>query len=180
MNKKSWKHIYSGVKNLYEHAVTVLFALIEVSVILQIVARFSPSIQLPWTEELARMLLVFTTVLGVVCVSRRGEHLGAYFLRDLSKGRLKGVLYLCGSIATLIFLVALASGALTMYLSVGAAPATTTMPWITRGMIYAALFFSAMVMAVYGVRDLIHSIQVLLGKREITKKGTSSPFPEED
>ena len=172
--------MYSIVKRIYENINTVLFISIDLVVVLKIITRFIPSIATPWTEDVARCLLVLNTVLGVAIVSRKGEHLGAFFLRDAAKGRLKGFLFLIGTTFTFLFLVAIAVGSWKMTVSLITTPAYTTIAWIPRGLLFGALFCGLVIMAVYALRDMRDSFNAMLGKREITRKGTSSPFPEED
>jgi TRAP-type C4-dicarboxylate transport system permease small subunit len=155
--------IYKIVKQIYDNVATAMFVAVIGCVLLQIFARYAIRISIPWTEELARYMLVITAFLGTVIAFRKGGHLGAYFLRDKATGRLRGLVYTFNSIIVLCVLVLLFFGALKMRFAVAGLDAST-MQWFRQSWLYDAAILGFTLMFCYGVRDLYFAILALLGK----------------
>ena len=163
---------------IYENITTALFAFLCFCVILQIFARYVLKVSIPWTEELARYLLIICGFMGAVISFRTGGHLGAYFLRDMTKGRFRGFVYTLNSFVVIFAIALLFYGALKMRSAVAGLD-SSTMAWFMQAWLYEAALVGLFLMFCYGVRDLYYSILVLRGKREITLTAKSCPFPEE-
>jgi TRAP-type C4-dicarboxylate transport system permease small subunit len=171
--------LYKTLKHIYDNVATAMFVVVIGCVLLQILARYVIQVSIPWTEELARYMLVINAFLGTVIAFRKGGHLGAYFLRDKSTGRLRGFFYTFNSVIVLCVLVLLFFGALKMRFAVAGLDAST-MQWFRQSWLYDAALIGIFLMFCYGVRDLYFSVLALLGKKEITGTGCSCPEPEGD
>lgn len=66
-------------------------AALTLTITLQIAARIFFD-ALPWTEELSRYLLVFSTFGGASLAYKRGNHIAVTFLVGLARGRLRELL----------------------------------------------------------------------------------------
>lgn len=173
--KKAYKGFFAFLENL----VTFLMISVTLCVLLQVIARFVIKIPIPWTEELARYLLIMVCFLGGIIVSKDGEQLGAYFIRDRFKGKARAVVYIFNSVVSLFFLVIILKGCWGMLIK-NLDQTAVTMSWFSNAYLYAAELLGFAIMIVFVLRDIVLSIQVLRGKREITSEGKSSPFSEED
>ena len=170
---------YKTVKKLYDNIATALFVAVIFCVLLQIVARYIIQVAIPWTEELARYMLIVTGFLGSVIAFRKGGHLGVFFLRDLVKGRLRGLFHTFNNFIVLFSLALLFLGSLKMRFAVAGLD-SSTMEWFMQSWLYDAALLGLALMFCYGARDFYLSVLALLGKKEITTTGVSSPQPEED
>ena len=175
---KRMQGIYRTLKSIYDNVGTVLYTIIICCVILQIFARYVITVPIPWTEELSRYLLVICAFTGSVIAFRTGGHLGAYFLRDMAKGRLRGFFYAVSSLVILFTMILLFVGALKMRSGVVGLD-SATMRWFMQSWLYDAALLGYGLMFCYTVRDLYFSILVMFGKREITSEGKNCPFPED-
>ena len=169
---------YKVIKRIYDNIATVVFSVLVFCVVLQIFARYILAIAFPWTEELARHLLIICCFLGAVATFRTGGHLGAFFLRDAAKGRFRGFIYTVNSFIVLFALVLLFYGAMRMRFMVAGLD-SSTMGWFMQSWLYDAAVLGFGLMFCFGLRDLYRSILVMLGRKEITLTGKSCPFPEE-
>ena len=170
---------YKIARKIYDNIVTALFLVIICCVVLQIFARYVLQVAIPWTEELARYTLVITAFSGAVIAFRKGGHLGVYFLRDLAKGRLRGFMYTFSNFGVLVVLVLIIFGALEMRSAVAGQDAST-MGWFMQSWLYNGCILGFSLMFFYSLRDCYLSILALMGKKEISTTGISSPQPEED
>jgi TRAP-type C4-dicarboxylate transport system permease small subunit len=65
-----------GANRVAETAMAVLLAAMAVLVGVQVAGRFLFAYSLPWSDELARLLLVWISFLGISVAARRGAHPG--------------------------------------------------------------------------------------------------------
>lgn len=98
--------------NIEEYIVIVLLAIMTVVVFWQVVCRFVLKASLPWSEELSRYILVWTTFLGASIGVKRGAHIGVEaFVMILPKNMQTVVKYL-GIIISIIFCIVVLNGSL--------------------------------------------------------------------
>ncbi|MCC8189670.1 MAG: TRAP transporter small permease [Planctomycetes bacterium] len=172
------KKIYDLGIRIYENAVAAFFVVIEVFVVLQVVARYVFRISIPWTEDMARHLLVLVAFAGGVIVSRKGEHLGAYFLRDMAPGRAKAALFIVNSAICAVYFAVTAYGAWVMYGKMSPILTTATVDWVQIRWLYLFLLIGGVGMAAYSLRDFALAVHAFRHRIAITRGGRSSPFPE--
>ena len=77
------------LRKFLESTTILLFICIIVLTLLQIVTRYFSLISLPWTEEVARLLLVWATYFSVSIVIGRRDHIQVDFLHKLLPKRLQ-------------------------------------------------------------------------------------------
>src|SRR5574341_1452640 len=68
----------AGVWRLLEWVAGLLIALMTALVALQVVFRYVVNYTLPWSEELARYVFLWASLLGACVALGRGAHLGGY------------------------------------------------------------------------------------------------------
>ena len=114
-------------------------------VILQVVTRYVMQMAIPWTEEVARMILVWMVMVGATIAADRNEHYAITFL----SGRLRGPPRLAMLIVTNIFGLAFLA-ALVVY-GTGYVMANMNTVYVStqtsRAWVYAALPGCALLMA---------------------------------
>ncbi|MGI9450558.1 MAG: TRAP transporter small permease [Geminicoccaceae bacterium] len=65
-----------------ERLVALLMVLLVADVWLGVVARYVLRVQIPWTEELARYLMIWAALLAISCGIARREHIGFRLLLE--------------------------------------------------------------------------------------------------
>ena len=164
---------------LYDNLALICLFGTFLCVCLQVLTRFALHISAPWTEELARYLLIGVTFLGAGIAARKGENLGAFFLRDKMRGRTLGCVMTFNSIVCLFVEFMFIYGALLMIKLIYKNVALT-MP-ISQAWIYAPLILGNLMLILVSLQDMIKGIKVLrTGNTEGIQTGTSSPFPMEE
>lgn len=130
---------------------------LTVIVALQVVSRLL-KISLPWTEELARFLIVWLTFLGCTLAIYRKSHLSVNFLVDMMPAPLKKA---CGLLTRLVMLaffsLLLFYGVRLSALSMG--NLSTSLGW-PMGLVYAVIPFSALLADYYIVLDMLSIVGV--------------------
>jgi TRAP-type transport system small permease protein len=141
-------------------ALMLLLAAMSVIVFVNVVSRYVTGYSIPWSEEVARHMMIWLTFLGCGLVLRSGGHIAIDNLQDAVTSRTG--LWLRGFIALLIaafFLVLLIVGSLYVLRTMNQLTAATQ---ISFGYIYAA-------MPVGAALTIVHLLLVArswIGKRE--------------
>ncbi len=94
----------SRINWLIERIIALLMALLVADVWLGVVARYVLRVQIPWTEELARYLMIWAALLAISSGIARREHIGFRLLLERFPDRLqKGLLISFDGIAFAFF-----------------------------------------------------------------------------
>ncbi|NRA19772.1 MAG: TRAP transporter small permease [Oceanospirillaceae bacterium] len=96
------------VNKANEQTIAVLIFLLVLDVWLGIVARYIFHWQIPWTEELARYIMIWGILLAVPCCCYRREHIGLTSLQGFISESIKPYLHLLLDLVALIFFLILA------------------------------------------------------------------------
>lgn len=159
------RRFFSAVEAaLFVHVVALL-----VLIVLQVFTRYVLQVGVTWTEEVARMILVWTVMLGAAIAMERNEHyvITVFSLRFGRATRLW--LLVVTNVLGLVFLVALVRyGSLYMAANLKTSYVATG---VSRGWVYLALPVGAAIMA---GSLLLHSIEALM-TREAPKLSGSAP-----
>ena len=91
-------------------------AAMAVIVMLQIIFRFVIFVPLPWSEELARYLMIWTGMVGSFVALREGRHIGVTMVVDRLPPRAATWVSVFVQAATILFLVILAQQGLALTL----------------------------------------------------------------
>lgn len=79
-------------------------ALMAVIIVLQVFFRFFVKIPIPWSEELARYLMIWIGMMGSSLALSEGRHIGVTFVMERLGGRLRQVLMTGAILAVFWFL----------------------------------------------------------------------------
>ena len=82
---------------------SVCLALLAVGVFAQVVARYAFSVTPVWSEEVCRILLVWTVVCGAAVSVRGNQHIRVEFISDRFPPALRRAWHLFLDLATLVF-----------------------------------------------------------------------------
>lgn len=138
-----------------EAVVFVLVLALVVLIVLQVFTRYVMHAALPWTEEVARMVLVWTVMLGAAIAMERNEHYAITVLSDRFRGAMRVWVLVITNLLGLVFLAALAyHGAEYMSANMKTTYVSTQ---VSRGWVYLALPVGSVIMSASLV---LHSIEV--------------------
>ncbi|MBI3372575.1 MAG: TRAP transporter small permease [Betaproteobacteria bacterium] len=152
---KKWRvKFFTGM----EAVLFVLVLALLVLIALQVFTRYVMQAALPWTEEVARMVLVWTVMLGAAIAMERNEHYAITVLSDRFRGATRIWVLVITNLLGMVFLVALAyQGA--QYMSANM-KTTYVSTQVSRGWVYLALPVGSVIMFASLV---LHSIEVWSG-----------------
>lgn len=138
-------------------------------ILLQVFTRYVMQAGLTWTEEVARMILVWTVMLGAAVAMERNEHYMITVLSAKFRGAFRTWVLVVTNVLGLVFLIALVHyGSLYMATNM---KVTFVATGVSRGWVYLALPVGAAIMA---CSLLSHSIEALAG-REVSNVNGGSP-----
>lgn len=152
----SWAAVPNLIDRLLRWAVIFIMGALVLDVLWGVTTRYLGGDQARWTEELARLLLVWVSMLGAALVYRRGGHLGVdYFVGKLHVDARRWV-ERC--IATLVLgfavLVLLYGGWLLVVRTLEAGQVLPALG-LRKGWAYAAVPVSGLCIAIFAVEALI-------------------------
>lgn len=135
-----------------EAVALVLFVAMMLTALFQVVSRFA---QVPaiWTEELARILFVVSSLLAIaVCVRRREHIIVDYFLGEMRPATRRRVV-LASDVLVLLLLVVWLRGAFRLY-ALNAGATYVTVPWIRVQHVFAVEIVAIVAMMLFVLGDM--------------------------
>lgn len=145
--------------NIEEYIVIVLLAIMTVVVFWQVVCRFVLKASLPWSEELSRYILVWTTFLGASIGVKRGAHIGVEAFVMILPKNMKVIVKYLGIILSIIFCIVVLNGSLGIIEKQIAnhqvSPAMQIPMWYS----YAALPVGSLLMAIRFIQTMLKKQQ---------------------
>jgi TRAP-type C4-dicarboxylate transport system permease small subunit len=142
---------------LFKTLEAVLFVLVLALlalVILQVCTRYLLHNSLPWTEEVARMVLIWLVMIGAAIATERNEQYAINFIFERLGGGARMAVLLATHLIGIVFLIALAVyGGEYVRTNMQTVYVATQIP---KGYIYAAVPFGAAIMA---ASTIAHAIE---------------------
>jgi len=157
MSNELLKTVFSRFNRIWDDFTLFLFICLLVAATLQVLSRYVLEAPLPWTEELARFLLVWVAFLGSASVARRKMHIAVEFFSNKFKGKVAGVVNTLLYLIMAIFLAILFYGTLVMFESSWPVHAGT-MPWLRMSWVYLGAIIGVAVMLIYVLNHLVREI----------------------
>ncbi len=157
MSNELLKTVFSRFNRIWDDFTLFLFICLLVAATLQVLSRYVFEAPLPWTEELARFLLVWVAFLGSASVARRKMHIAVEFFSNKFTGKVAGVVNTWLYLIMAIFLVILFYGTLVMFESSWPVHAGT-MPWLRMSWVYLGAIIGVAVMLIYVLNHLVREI----------------------
>jgi TRAP-type transport system small permease protein len=149
----------------FEAIAVAAFLIMLGSSILQVFLRYLTEISLMWTEELARLMCVFTTYFGSVVVLMLREHIRVDVLdAHLGPGG-RAIAALISDVLVTWFLVVFLIGCWLMARATWETE-TATMNWFRMGYVYVGVGIAVAAMIALIVADLVRQVLALLRPAE--------------
>lgn len=147
----------------FEAIAVAAFLIMLGSSILQVFLRYLTDISLMWTEELARLMCVFTTYFGAVVVLLLREHIRVDMLDAVLGPRGRAIAAAVSDVLVAWFLVVFAIGCWLMARATWETE-TATMDWFRMGYVYTGVGIAVAAMIAVIVADLTGQVLALLGR----------------
>jgi TRAP-type transport system small permease protein len=146
---------------VFEGVAIAAFLIMLGSSILQVFLRYLTDISLMWTEELARLMCVFTTYFGSVVVLMLREHIRVDVLDPHLGVRGHAIAALISDVLVTWFLFVFAVGCWLMARATWETE-TATMDWFRMGYVYVGVGIAVAVMIGLIIGDLIRQVTALI------------------
>lgn len=90
------------------------FSLMFIIMLLQVLTRYVLKFGVPWTDEAARFLFLWSTFLGAAIAQRSNTHIRVSILTDRLKGKAKQIFLMVGDGIDVLVSIVIAIGAILM------------------------------------------------------------------
>ena len=143
----------------------LLSTIILFLILLQVVSRYlyGGLKAISWTEELARMTLVWLTLLGSAHLSRRGEHLETDILTKRLKGKKLAGIRLCSNLTMLLVILVLLKDGIPIA-EASLSQLTPTLEWPSLVLYGPFILFFAL-MGIWILLEAVNNVRRLCGKQ---------------
>ena len=156
---KMWQTVRRGFIRSVEVLLIVLVAVMTLTVLWGVFTRFCLGRQAAYTDELARVLLVWISMIGAALAFGQKAHLGVDYvvskLHPEARKTLSVIVQLVIlSLALIVFVIggwALSTGQMGQPLP--------TMPWLTRGMVYISMPVGGVLIVLFALENMIGIIR---------------------
>ncbi len=153
--------ILDRVNRAVEYAVTAMLIVMVIVVFLQVIFRFIVKSAIPWSEELARYLLVWISFLGASIGVKRKGHIGIAAVVNVLPGRVKIIVSLIANALSMGFFVIIVIWGHKI-LGVVASQLSPAME-ISMALPYAAILTGGILMLIY---SSYHFMTIIKGSGE--------------
>lgn len=162
------KKVIDAICNVLRHVAGVLLLCIVVLVAIQIIARSILHLSTPWTEEIARYLLIWMTFLGSPVALRKGEHLMVDLLYSKYPAKGRQWVHLLSDVSIAAFCTYLLVFGIQLCNSPVVKKFKSPAAAIPRTWVYSALPVGAALMLLVALYDVYNTALIIKGKREDT------------
>lgn len=162
-------------RRLFKTLEAVLFTLVLsllLLTVLQVFTRYVLHNSLPWTEEVARIALVWTVMVGAAIAADRREHYAITFISDHFRKGFKFAVVVFVNIMGLLFLLVLMKYGIDYVLRNMNTVYIATQ--VTKGFVLIALPTGAAIMAFSLIMHTLEAISFHAAGREVLDSGTST------
>lgn len=144
---------------------SAVIAIISIAVFIQVIARFVFNSPIFWIEEFAIDLMIWMILLGSALAVANRSHTRITFFINLLGEKARGVVEIFTQILCMVFMLYIS------YYSLGNVASTmknlTTALRVPRGLLYASLPVSGVLIAIYYLCNIIDDIRTLAGGKKI-------------
>jgi len=135
-------------------------------VFLGVIFRHFLSLPLVWSEELARIMLIWTVFSGAGAILIRGEHIALEFLLDKMSGKPAEWLRILNVLICIAFLACLLIGSFRM-IQITWVIRAESVPIIRMAYQYIVLFTGTAVMFLFSLGAVFRMLKALLSKKAL-------------
>ena len=146
------KSFFDALEKSLKSALLVLVAAIVIVIMLQIVARFILEISIPWTEELARYLLIWASYIGLGVAYRKGQLISVAIVKGkLSPALLRKAVLLSDTLCSIFAVVVVIYGVKLCLLNSDQVSPSLRFP---LSIIYAAVPFGCLLFILFAFESI--------------------------
>ncbi|MBQ1421368.1 MAG: TRAP transporter small permease [Firmicutes bacterium] len=148
--------ISNVITNILRVVCGLVLAALVIIITIEVVSRWM-SIAMPWTDELARYLLIWMTFLGCSLALASGTHLSVDFIVKMFPKNGQKALNIITRVLIIVFF-----GIIMIYgtkLSIAAINTKSTALHWSMGIVYSILPLSGLLSVFYAVMDIIHILK---------------------
>ena len=136
----------------------IFFSSLVIIVFLQVIFRFVLQISVPWTEEVARVMYIWLTFIGLILVEAENAELKTTYFLEKLPGKVQTVMRILINAASMIFIVALFIGSLQMI------PETLvtrlgSLGWVPTAILYVPVVLSCPFICYYLISNIVRLIK---------------------
>lgn len=131
----------------------LFFLTVIISVVMQIVFRFILRISVPWTEELARLAVIWMTFFGIILVQADRESIRTDFLVNKLPLKVRYLLEKVVNLASIILLLAILRGSIEM-LEFTSGVTMSSITWLSSCVLYYPVIIAIPLIIIYLIRDM--------------------------
>lgn len=156
---RGWSYVRNGLTRTLEIALIIMVAVLTLDVLWGIFTRFVMGHQASFTDELARSLLVWVSMVGAALAFGTKAHLGVdYFVNKLhpEARKLNSIIVQVVTLAFALVVLVIGGWGLSMGQMSQQLP---TMPWLSRGLVYISVPISGAFIILFTVENLIAIIR---------------------
>jgi len=155
----AWRVIRHGFLRALEILLMVMVAVLTLTVLWGVFTRFVLGYQAEYTDELARVLLIWVSMIGGALAFGEKAHLGVdYFVNKMDPEARKTLALFVQVIILLLAVVVFMIGGWTLAMG-QMGQKLPTMPWMTRGMVYLSIPLGGVFILLFAVENMITLIQ---------------------
>ena len=145
---------------------TITFSIMCTVVFLAVIFRHFLSLPLVWSEELARIMLIWTVFSGAGAILIRGEHIALEFLLEKLSGKPAEWLRILNVLISIAFLACLLIGSFRM-IQITWVIRAESVPIIRMAYQYIVIFTGAGVMFLFSLGAVFRMLKALLSKKAL-------------
>lgn len=124
-------------------------------VISQVFFRYVLHVSVPWTEEIARVLMIWMVLWGTALVQADGAQIRTDFLVSRIPKRFQRMLQIVIDLACIIFLLVIFKGALSM-VSYTKGIILGSITWLSTAVLYVPVLLALPIVIIYLAKDIFY------------------------
>lgn len=150
------------VVNIYDHIEEILLVVcllvMVVVIFLQVVMRYGFNSSLSWSEELARILFIWASWIGISFGQKKGEHIKITLVIDNLRGKARTIVLFLADLFTLAILAVLLFKGVEITQKIFNMASTTPALFIPKWILYASVPISCMLMSIRVLKSMWEKI----------------------
>ncbi|NLV58385.1 MAG: TRAP transporter small permease [Clostridiales bacterium] len=157
--------------NLQNNVCAIIFFIIFFLCLLQILFRNVIYVRAPWTEEFARVGLIYLTFFGAAIGIRMRAHPSADFITKHLSLRVRMLVGIVGELLVIAMSLVFVISGYQYVLRMVNDHSTTY--YYSKSVWYYCIPISGLIMTGYGVRSIIYQVLSIIKKEDLTKEADS-------
>lgn len=153
------KKIINTYNKIEEVLLVAGIIVMVVILFVQVILRFVFNNPLTWIEELARVIFIWSSWLGISLGQRHGEHIKVSMITDRLKGKTQSTALLVADVVSLVILGLFAYQGILLVEQIFAMNTVTPALAIPRWVIYSSVPFSCIVMGIRLIANIIGNVR---------------------